>query len=533
MKLLTASEMRELDRRTIEEIGLPGVVLMENAGRGAAAALCFRFASLAPGPVLVLAGKGNNGGDGYVMARWLRQSGWQVQTVVLAAAGQITGDAAINLHALRQSGAAIVFAPDENILEQTLALQNPRLIVDALLGTGLASPVRGLYSRAIDWINAAGLPVLAVDIPSGIDATTGNILGHAVHADLTVTFDSLKVGHAVHPGARCAGELEVIDIGIPKDLMVGTGDRHHLVDFAEASVLISPRSVTGHKGSFGHLLVIAGSPGKTGAAAMAAEGGLRAGAGLVTVACPEAIQEALAIKLTEAMTVALPSCHGVLGGAALPLLKDLSEGKRAVALGPGLGQDEATFALVRDFIPICCLPLVLDADALNALAGCPEILLGRTAVTVLTPHPGEMARLTGATIAEVEADRIGMARRFAEQFGVVLVLKGARTVTAFPDGRVRINGSGNSGMASGGMGDVLTGIIGALLAQGLSAEEATVFGVYLHGRAADRLLPSLGDAGMVATDLLRELPAARRELIHSAPEKLNPFPGVYERTLKC
>ncbi|MFA5515244.1 MAG: NAD(P)H-hydrate dehydratase [Desulfuromonadales bacterium] len=515
MKLLTASEMRALDRRAIEEIGIPGVVLMENAGRAAAEILLRRFAALAPGPVLVLAGKGNNGGDGYVIARWLRHAGWQVRTLVLAEAGTIVGDAAIHLHALQQSGGEIFFAADENALDQALSGQDA-LLVDALLGTGLTSDVRGLYAQAIDWINAAALPVLAVDIPSGIDATTGKVLGRAVRAELTVSFDSLKIGHAVLPGAAYAGELAVVDIGIPVDLSRETGERHRLVDAAEARKQVSPRPLTGHKGAFGHLLVIAGATGKSGAAAMAAEGGLRTGAGLVTVACPDCIQEVLAIKLTEAMTAPLPSVQGALGAAALPELKALWAGKKALAIGPGMGQGEETVALLRELIRLCPHPVVLDADAVNALAGCAEILLERSAPTVLTPHPGEMGRLAGASIEDIEADRIGTARRFAETYKVVLVLKGARTVTAFPDGRVRINGSGNPGMASGGMGDVLTGIIGALLAQGAPAEEAAALGVYLHGRAADRLLPLLGDAGMIATDLLRELPAARKELIDFA-----------------
>jgi hydroxyethylthiazole kinase-like uncharacterized protein yjeF len=514
MKLLTAEEMRELDRRTIEEIGIPGVVLMENAGRGAADLLCRRFSDLCPGPVLILAGKGNNGGDGYVIARHLLNRGWRVRTVVLADAARISGDAAINLQALRRSGGEVIFSADAGRLSRILRQnRDSRLVVDALFGTGLASEIGGPYATAIDWINASALPVLAVDIPSGVDATSGRILGRAVRADLTVTFALPKLGHALFPGAGLCGDLEIVDIGIPSSLLAKAKDRYLLVDAAAVAPLLPLRPATGHKGTFGHLLVVAGSTGKAGAAAMTAEGGLRGGAGLVTVACPAGVQSALAIKLTEAMTEPLAEVGGALSLQALATLKDFAEGKSALALGPGLGQHEETFALVRRLVRESPLPLVLDADGLNAIAGHSELLRERAAGnTVLTPHPGEMARLTGRSVAEVEADRIGIAREFARRHRVVLVLKGARTVTALPDGRVRLNGSGNPGLASGGMGDVLTGLIGGLLAQGLSPADAAVLGVYLHGRAADRLLTAMGNAGMIAGDLLRELPATRKEL---------------------
>jgi NAD(P)H-hydrate epimerase len=514
MKLVSADEMREIDRRTIEEIGIPGVVLMENAGQGAADRLCRAFASLHPGPVLVLAGKGNNGGDGYVIARYLLNRGWRVRTIATAAPEAIGGDAGIHLQALRRCGAEVTFASDSKALGAALeGHRDIALIVDALLGTGLASEVRGLYAEAVDWINDAPAPVVAVDIPSGIDATTGAILGRAVRADLTVTFALAKIGHANHPGAALTGQLEIVDIGIPTALLEPAGADHVLVDAAAAVQLLPPRQATGHKGTFGHLLVVAGSVGKTGAAAMTAEGGLRAGSGLVTVACPAAVQEVLAIKLTEAMTASLPGVEGALSLQALGEIESLLEGKNALALGPGLGQTEEVRNLVRRLVGGCPAPLVLDADGLNAIAERPDVLLERSGeAAVLTPHPGEMARLTGKTVAAIEADRIGAAREFARRYQVVLLLKGARTVIALPDGRVRINGSGNPGLASGGMGDVLTGMIGAFLAQGLPPGDAAILGAYLHGRAADRLLERLGDAGMIASDLLREVPAARREL---------------------
>lgn len=505
--------MRELDRRAIEEIGIPGGVLMENAGRGAAESLERRFADRFPGPVLILAGKGNNGGDGYVIARHLLNRGWRVRTVVLATAESIGGDAGINLQALLRSGGEVTFASAEEALAETLAVQgDAALVVDALLGTGLTTEVRGHYGHAIDWINRSSAPVVAVDIPSGIDAGSGRVLGQAVRADLTVTFAFAKVGHAVYPGAAFAGTLETVDIGIPAALSRQAGADHTLIGAAEAAALLPDRPPTSHKGTFGHLLVVAGSRGKSGAAAMTAEGGLRGAAGLVTVAAPLGIHDILAVKLTEAMTAPLPEVEGALSLQALGEIEGLWNDKQAVALGPGLGLAEETRALVRRLVRACPLPLVLDADGLNAVAGQPEVLLERSGETVLTPHPGEMARLAGMTVAEVEADRIGVARAFARRYRVVLLLKGARTVIALPDGQVRINGSGNPGLASGGMGDVLTGLVGGLLAQGLSPEAAATLGAFLHGRTADRLAERLGNAGMTATDLLREIPATRHDL---------------------
>lgn len=515
MRLLDAAAMRELDRRAIKELGIPGPVLMENAGRGAADLVCSRWGGLFPGPVTVLAGKGNNGGDGFVIARHLRNRGWLVQTVALAAEETFSGDAALNLAVLRRSGAPLHFAADAVALAATLPrFSGSRLLVDALFGTGLSSEVLGHYAAAIDWINAAGVPVLAIDIPSGVDASSGRILGRAVRADMTATFACAKPGQVLYPGAECTGELTVVDIGIPTTLVAEhAGERLCFVDTASAAELLPPRPAQGHKGTFGHLLVVAGSSGKAGAAALTAEAGVRSGTGLVTVAAPATVQATLAVKLTEAMTEALPEQSGALDATSWERLAELWPGKDALALGPGLGQTPPTMALVRRLLRTCPVPLVIDADGLNAIAGdlaalaeCPG------PPPVLTPHPGEMARLAALSIADIEADRLGIARDFAMRHRVVLVLKGARTVVADPAGHVSINGSGNPGLASGGMGDVLTGLIGGLLAQGMSPANAALLGVHLHGLAADRLAATLGTAGLSARDVIRELPAARQQL---------------------
>lgn len=515
MRLLDAASMRELDRRAIEEFGMPGPVLMENAGRGAADLICARWGSLFPGPVAVFAGKGNNGGDGFVIARHLRNRGWLVQTVTLADPASFSGEAALNLDVLRRSGAPLTFAGDGGALVAALPqLAGSRLVVDALFGTGLSSEVRGHYATAIDWINNVGVPVLAVDIPSGVDASSGRILGRAVRAELTATFACAKPGLVLFPGAAYTGELAVVDIGIPEELVAEhAGERLRFVDNATAAMLLPPRPADGHKGTFGHLLVVAGSTGKSGAAALAAESGVRSGTGLVTVAAPATVQATLAVKLTEAMTEALPELSGSLDAIALDRLAELWPGKDALALGPGLGQAPATVALVRRLLRTCPVPLVIDADGLNAIAGDLAALAECPGTPpVLTPHPGEMARLCGLSVAEIESDRIAIARDFAARHRVVLVLKGARTVVADPAGHVSINGSGNPGLASGGMGDVLTGLIGGLLAQGLGPASAAVLGVHIHGLAADRLAATLGTAGLSAGDVIRELPAARQQL---------------------
>ena len=514
MKILTAEQMREADRRTIHELGIPGIVLMESAGRAVVSEILQRYSHLVPGPVLILCGKGNNGGDGLVVARTLLQHGWQVTTVVLAAEAAIGGDARLYLDILQRLGAPLEFAADSADLEALLAgLPVPALIVDALFGTGLSSPVGGAYAFAIAWMNRSPAPKIAIDIPSGLDATSGAILGSVVCAELTVTLAAAKLGQIIYPGVACCGELVVAEIGIPQALLdeLAAGI---LLDDKEVRDFLPARPAGGHKGTFGHLLLVAGSRGKSGAAVLAAEAALRSGAGLVTVAAPASLQTTLAIKLTEVMTAPLDEIDGALAGTALAQIAALWQDKKVLALGPGLGRSAATAALVRKIVADCPLPLVLDADALFALAGHCELLAARpVGTTILTPHPGEMAHLLGISIAEVEADRVGTARRFAEEYGVVLVLKGARTVIAAPDGGIMINPTGHAGMATGGMGDLLTGIIAALLCQGAPPLAAAAAGVWLHGRSGDRLRSRFGDAGLLASDLLVEIPGARSEVL--------------------
>lgn len=514
MKLVSADEVRLLDRQAMEIYGVPGVVLMENAGRGAALYFDEFFHCLRPGPMLVVCGKGNNGGDGYVIARHMENLGWRAQVLCLAEPAAITGDARVNLEILLRSGGQVCYADDEGSLLPILAkMAGVRLIVDAIFGTGLAAEVKGHCAAAIDWINASGAAVAAVDIPSGVDASYGRILGRAVTATCTAAFAFPKVGQMILPGISHVGEIRRIDIGMPRALLETVTDRHLLVDDDVAASLLPERPLAGHKGTFGHLLIVAGATGKSGAAVLAAKGGLRSGAGLVTAACPAAVHGILETQLTEAMTSPLADRDGTLSLQAFDQIVALAEGKKALALGPGLGTATETTALVRRLVRHCDVPLVVDADALNALAGHLEVLAERkSAAVVLTPHPGEMARLCGLSATEIEADRIGVARDFAARFGVAVVLKGAATIIALGDGRVRINGSGNPGMATGGMGDVLTGVIGGLVAQGMGVAEAAVLGVYLHGAAADRLAGEKGVAGLCAGEVADALPAVMHDL---------------------
>jgi len=514
MKVLTAAQMQEVDHRTIDEIGIPGVVLMENAGRGVAEEIIQRFSSSAFPRALIMAGKGNNGGDGFVIARHLLNKGWDVHVLVLAEQATIEGDAALNLAVLENCGVQVAFVSDsENLVTFLAAVGDFAVLVDAIFGTGLTKPAQGLYLKAIEWMNQQSSPVVAVDIPSGIDASTGRILGVSVNASLTVTFGFAKIGLVSYPGAGLVGELVTVDIGIPEQVAGQISADCVWIDAAEARRLLPLRSQDGHKGTFGHLLVVAGSTGKGGAAVMAAESGLRGGAGLVTLACPQRVQPTVASRLTEVMTAPLFDVDGEIGLQAFDDLLRLTAGKQALAIGPGSGHSEETGCLIRRLLQNSALPTIIDADGLNALCGHTLILDQQPdRQMVLTPHPGEMARLTGLSVADIQADRFNVARDFAVRHRVVLVLKGARTLVASPDGQVHVNSTGHAGLASGGMGDVLTGLIGSLLAQGLTALNAATLGVYLHGLAADRLLATFGDAGLLATDVMSEIPAARQAL---------------------
>ena len=512
MKAVTAETMQQLDRLTIELHGTPGLELMERAGHRVAEVVKSRFAGSDSRSAFIIAGKGNNGGDGFVVARLLAEAGWQISLLLFAAADAFGGDAKANLERIPSSVRQYHFQSSSPAEIKSL-LQDAAVVVDALFGTGLKGGLSGIYVDVAQLVNACGRPVVAVDIPSGVDADFGKVAGGAVKADVTVTFGAAKVGQFLYPGAEYVGELIVADIGIPSELL-GKAPFVEYVDEEYASALLTPRSRTAHKGSCGHALIVAGSCGKSGAAAMAANSAMRSGAGLVTLAVPCSLHPVVEIKTTEVMTVPLPeSLSGSLTLESFEQIRKLLAGRDVAAIGPGLGLHEETKTVVLAIVTSAGVPLVLDADALNALAGDLSCLRASASpALVLTPHPGEMARLTGVSIAAIEADRVEAARSFAAANNCYLLLKGAGTVIAAPDGRLAINGSGNPGMASGGMGDVLTGVITALLGQGYEPFAACCLGAFCHGLAGDLAAAEKGESGLIATDVQEMLPYAFKRL---------------------
>jgi hydroxyethylthiazole kinase-like uncharacterized protein yjeF len=500
MKVLTAEEMREVDRRTIEA-GIPGIVLMENAGHRVVEFLAERFAPLGEQRIVVLCGKGNNGGDGLVIARQLhtRFAPASLHVVLLAEPEELKGDAAANLTMLLAAGGRV---EREIPAEARVAT----LVLDALLGTGVSGAATGRMLQGIREINQ-GFPlaaVVAVDLPSGMPSDSGEPVGEFARADYTITFTAPKVSQAIPPNCDHMGELIVGAIGSRSELYADAW--LSLVEPAMFRELLAPRARAGHKGTYGHVLVVAGSRGRTGAAAMAGLAALRAGAGLVTVASAESAIAQIASHAPELMTEPLHETES--GSIALNAnLQALAQGKSVVAIGPGLGRGPQIAAMVHSLADAFDGPMVLDADA---LVGPVKGL--RSRVRILTPHPGEMARLTGQTTAQVQADRIGAARSHALEHGVTLVLKGQRTVIAFPDGRVWINPTGTPAMGTGGTGDILTGMIAGLVAQFLKrADQAVAAAVYLHGLAGELGAQALGEKSLIATDILQYLPDAMEE----------------------
>ncbi|MDJ0865592.1 MAG: NAD(P)H-hydrate dehydratase [Myxococcota bacterium] len=501
--LVGAETMRALDRHTIETLGVPGEILMESAGRAVAEVV---LAEAPAGPVLVVCGAGNNGGDGLVVARHLALLGVPVRVALLGEPARLRGDAAANWKRLARL--------DVTHGGASFRTAGAAVILDAVFGTGLAREVKGPAAAAIRRINAArpGARVVAVDLPSGLDADTGQVLGAAVEADVTVTIGLPKLGLALEPGRTHAGRVVVARIGIADDAPGVRADAE-LWRAAGAASSLPARPSAGHKGSFGHVLVAAGSRGKSGAAALAAHGAARAGAGLVTVACPAGLNEILEVKCTEMMTAPVPDTpEQGFSRAALAPLAALARERDVTALGPGIGREDETCKLVLDLAARIARPLVLDADGLFPFAQDPGALKGRRAATILTPHPGEAARLLGTTAGRINADRVGAAQRLAETTGGVVLLKGAASVIADRDGRIAINPTGGPGLGTGGTGDVLTGVVAGLLGQGAPAFEAAALGAWLHGFASDRLAARCGTAGVLAGELAAELPAALEAL---------------------
>ena len=522
MILVTANEMQQMDRRTIESFGIPGRVLMENAGRGATRFFFKQFSDLENKRIGVIAGRGNNGGDGFVIARYLAQSGITVKVYLLTGSHRITGDAAANLKLLSPLEIPVIEIPDKSSFsahQSTMAGLD--IWIDAILGTGLKSDVKGYFQTIIDFINAFKKPVFAVDIPSGLNSDTGRPCGTCIHASATATFGYAKAGHVTYPGANYTGALEIVDIGIPPYIVKSVEPKQFLLTRNLIKSYLAPRVEDTHKGMTGHLLVVAGSPGKTGAASMTSMSAMRAGAGLVTLAIGQSLNAVLETQVLEVMTEPLPESRGgALGEDAFDAIQKLIPGKKCLAIGPGLGQAAETRKMVCKIIEESQIPVVLDADGINNLIGQVQILKNARVPIIITPHPGEMARLLDIDVGKIQQDRINCARNVAVDLQVHVVLKGARTVIAHPDGRIFINPTGNAGMASGGMGDVLTGIIAGQIVQGFSPESAAHAGVYLHGAAADSLAQSLGPYGYLAGEVMNAIPAEVKKMLNIEPSAI-------------
>jgi|YelNatPaOPRAMG01_1025707.scaffolds.fasta_scaffold04183_8 hydroxyethylthiazole kinase-like uncharacterized protein yjeF len=516
MILLSASESRELDRLSQEKYGVASYSLMTRAGEAVALAAIERYGeALRPG-VLVVAGKGNNGGDGMVAARKLRQEGIAVRTVLLGRCSQLKGDAARALSDYIASGARVAEAESEETLAREFA-NRPGAVIDAVFGTGLNAEVAGLPRKALEMTNSLGVPTVAVDIASGVNSDTGAVMGAAVRASMTVTFGFAKFGHVSYPGAEYCGELRIAEIGFAPSAIEDIAPRGRFLEAADVRGFIGRRPMNSHKGQNGHVMVIAGGRGKSGAALLASRAALRTGAGLVTAAIPQCVADIVAAGQAELMTEPIPDRHGHFDAeAAAGVLSALVEGKDALVAGPGIGVSEDSERLVEWLIVHGVAPgrpMLLDADALNALArlGCERLREARGPV-VVTPHPGEMARLLGSSTSVVNADRISAARALSRRTCAVVLLKGARSVVCGPAGEVYVNSTGNPGMGSPGMGDALSGMVGALMGQGLKALDALALGVFLHGYAADRAAKRIGQVGYLAGDLIDEIPGAREAL---------------------
>lgn len=513
--LVTADQMRRLDRTAIERFRIPGLLLMENAGRGVVERLELHTGPVDGKKVAVVCGKGNNGGDGFVIARHLLDRGALVHLALLAPRSAITGDARTNLGVLlalaRAKHPSLVVARVRAVRDLRSAA-GADIIVDAIFGTGFSGDVRSPYGPVIDWINARKAFVVSVDIASGVDAGTGSVGNAAVRADLTVTMALGKIGQYIGEGREASGLVDVVDIGIPRILFDRMPRPVLRVETSDVRSVLPVRPLRAHKYSAGKVFLLAGSRAFTGAPAMAAQTAMRSGAGAVVLGIPASIHRILARKLTEVILLPLPETpSGALAAGAVDAILERAAWADAVAIGPGLSLDPDTLDLVRKVLPLIGRPLVLDADGLAAVVDRPSHLTSRRAPTVLTPHAGELARLVGGSAGEIERLRLQAARDAARVFKCVVLLKGAPTVTATRDGNLYLNATGNPGMATIGSGDVLTGLVAGLLAQGLGPADAAWAGAFVHGLAGDCAARAVGERSVMAMDIAEAVPTALRQ----------------------
>lgn len=508
MKIITTQQMSELEEFSEEKCSITQTILMENAGKGVAEWVGkFVKRKLIPKGILIVCGGGNNAGDGFVSARYLYEMGFRVSVVCLIKDSELRGPAKNNYFKLKKIKKVSIYKAYNPLgLEKIDYLfKDAHLILDCILGTGIKGEIRGFIKNVVEFINSLSKKVISVDIPSGMDANTGS--GFCIKAYTTLTMGLPKVG-LLKPGISVnVGYLHVIDIGLSKELIGNIKSNFEYIHEVDFYGLIRERPISSHKGDFGHVLVLAGSPQYTGAASLCTQGALRVGAGLVTLGIPKSLQGIYQIKLTEAMTFSLPETpEGSLSEEAYPYIMKFMEGVNSVAIGPGLGKNISTIKLVRKIISTSHKPLVIDADGVNAIAEELLVLRKAKAPLILTPHPGEMARLLHVSPKSVQNDRWRITRELSEKYGITIVLKGANSVIAESGKKIYINSSGNPGMASGGMGDVLTGVIAGFLAQGYNPIDSTRLGVYIHGAAGDLVAEEKGMYGMLAWDLAEMLP---------------------------
>jgi ADP-dependent NAD(P)H-hydrate dehydratase / NAD(P)H-hydrate epimerase len=512
LPVVTEKQMQAIDRHAIDDLGIPGITLMENAGAGIVQNLQNHFLHLSQKKVFIFCGKGNNGGDGFVIARHLFNLGSDVRILLAGKLSELKGDAGINALSAQNIGIQVAELTLDNLNQHDHKLRHCDIIIDAVFGTGLNKPASGFIEKVIDKINQFEKFVVSVDINSGIDSDSGQLIGPHVKSDLTLALACWKPSHLIHPSAGVMKEVRLIDIGIPEKALAGQNIRVHQSDEKEIKSYFQKRDPNSHKGNYGHVLVLAGSRGKEGAAGLTALAVLRAGAGLCTLALPDSCQKTA--HPMEVMTASLPETkNGTLSLKAKESILDLLKGKSALAIGPGITTDPETVALIGEILPAIQCPLVVDADALNAISTHTDWLDKLKPETVLTPHPKEMSRLTGLSTQDIQKNRIATASKFSTDHSLTLVLKGSPSLIGLADGTVVINSTGNAGMATGGSGDVLTGIIAGLMAQGLSSRKASIAGTYIHGQAGDYFAKNESETTLIAGDLLRSLPESLKQIL--------------------
>jgi hydroxyethylthiazole kinase-like uncharacterized protein yjeF len=521
MKLVTPSQMRDIDAFAINELGIPGIVLMENAALKVfeqAADMLGGLNDLCGKNVLLLAGKGNNGGDAFAVARHLHCKGAGVLVYLLSPRESVTGDARTNLDILDNLDINVVDFSDDDNNKSYIVLKSGMLradlIIDGIFGTGFKGEMEGTAEKVVRILNTVETPILSIDIPSGLDGYTGKVTGSCVRADRTVTLCLPKKGLILNQGPEYSGELTVADIGIPDKAISHYKINIDLTEEKHIKTFLPKRNQDSHKGDYGRVMIISGSTGMTGSGCLASKAALRVGAGLVYIGAPKSLGYYYSSHTIEPIVLALEDQgRGYLSDECIDLMLEEASKMDALAVGPGLSTKPGIFEIISALLKNCKVPLVLDADALNAIAHNTDILQEKASEIIITPHPGEMARLTKQTIAEIQENRIESARSFSQKWGVITVLKGSNTVVAMPDGYVSVNTTGNPGMSTAGSGDVLTGVIAGLLGQGLCPREAAIAGVYLHGMAGDMAAERLGQHGMIAGDITEQLPFAINRIL--------------------